>query len=240
MNLRKKKQEATKLRNKAEKQLQEFRSIERRFSSSLNTIDKKIESEKEDATDVSETLTQKNAQIESIGRLITAATERLEREKEAVTQTEQEIEFANTDEEKSYAEARLRSIKDRIGELEYEIKSRAKTAKKIEDDISKFSDVKSKLTTKIQKQAKSKPSLKATLASSHKEAARLTKELDRRIKSEESVKNALEKATKRLQDFLAKKRKSQAKKKAKRPAAKKAKRPAAKKAKINKPSKRTR
>ena len=216
MNLRKKKQEATKLRNKAEKQLQEFRSIERRSSSSLNTIDKKIESEKEDATDVSETLTQKNAQIESIGRLITAATERLEREKEAVTQTEQEIEFANTDEEKSYAEARLRSIKDRIGELEYEIKSREKTAKKIADDISKFSDVKSKITTKIQKQAKSKPSLKATLASSHKEAARLTKELDRRIKSEESVKNALEKATKRLQDFLAKKRKSQAKKKAKR------------------------
>ena len=227
--LRKRKQEATRLKNKAEKQLQEFRSIERRSSSSLNTIDKKIESEKEDATDVTETLTQKNAQIESVGRLITLANERLDREKDAVTQTEQEIEFASTPEEKSYAEARLRAIKDRITELEFEIKNREKTAKKIANDISKFNDVKSKITTKIQKQSKSKPSLKATLVSSHKEASRLTKELERRTRAEEAAKNALDKATKKLHEFLAKKRTS------KRPAPKKAKRPAPKKATKTKP-----
>ena len=58
-DLRKKKREATILKNKAEKQLKEYKSLERRSSLGLNTIEKKIESEKEDASDVSETLVQK-------------------------------------------------------------------------------------------------------------------------------------------------------------------------------------
>ena len=77
VQLRQKKQEATKLRKKAEKQLKEFRSAERRSSSSLNTIDRKIESEREDISDVSTVLTQKTSQLESIERLVSAAQERL-------------------------------------------------------------------------------------------------------------------------------------------------------------------
>ena len=53
IKLRQKKQAATNLRKKAERQLQQVRSLERRSSSGLNSIDRKIESEKEDATDVS-------------------------------------------------------------------------------------------------------------------------------------------------------------------------------------------
>jgi len=44
IQLRQKKQEATKLRQKAENQLKELRSTEKRSSSGLQTIDKKIES----------------------------------------------------------------------------------------------------------------------------------------------------------------------------------------------------
>ena len=77
VQLRQKKQEATKLRKKAEKQLKEVRSAERRSSSGLNTIDRKIESERENISDVSTVLTQKTSQLESIERLVSTAQERL-------------------------------------------------------------------------------------------------------------------------------------------------------------------
>ena len=217
-DLRKKKQEATKLKNKSEKKLQEYRSLERRSSAGLNTIEKKIESQKEDAFDLSETLTQKNAQIESIERLISAAKERLGIDKDAINQTEQELEFTDNPEEKVYAESRLRSLKDHVEELESEIKNRVKTAKKIADEIAQFSDIKSKINSKIQKQAHSKPPLREKMVSSHKEAAKLEKELEQRIKAEKLATNALEKAVKRLDEYL--KKKKSIKKKPKRTAAK--------------------
>ena len=72
----------------------------------MRTIDKKIESEKEDVSDVSDNLNRKNAQVESVQRLGTAAEARVNSEKESAEQTEQEIEFAETPEEKQNAEAR--------------------------------------------------------------------------------------------------------------------------------------
>ena len=122
IQLRQKKQEATKLKKKAEKQLKENRSIERRSSSGLNSIDRKIESEREDVSDVSSILTRKTSQLESIARLVAAAEERLTREKEAIEQTEQEIEFSVNPEEKQNAEVKLRSLNDRVQELITEIK----------------------------------------------------------------------------------------------------------------------
>ena len=99
VQLRQKKQDATKLRKKAEKKLNETRTIERRSSSGLNSIDRKIEFEREDVSDTSDILTRKNSQLESIGRLVAAAEERLTRVKEAIGQTEQEIEFSENPEE---------------------------------------------------------------------------------------------------------------------------------------------
>jgi len=145
LKLRQRKQDVSKLRLKAEKQLKESRSIERRSSSGLVFLDKKIESEKEDSSEVSNILTQKNSQLESIHRLVTAAEERLNREKEALTDTEQEIEFAENLEEKQSAETRLNSIKSNIGELEFEIKSRQKTAKKIAEEVATNTEIKSKI-----------------------------------------------------------------------------------------------
>ncbi|MEK0337711.1 MAG: hypothetical protein QQN41_09800, partial [Nitrosopumilus sp.] len=134
VQLRQKKQEATKLRQKAEKQLKEIRSIERRSSSGLNSIDRKIESEREDVSDTSQILTRKTSQLESIERLVAAAEERLTQEKEIIEQTEQEIEFSENPEEKQNAEFRLRALNNHVQELAFEIKSRQKTAKKILDD----------------------------------------------------------------------------------------------------------
>ena len=123
VKLRQKKREATNLRKKTEKQLKDAKYLERRSSSGLHSIDRKIESDREDVVDISEELTQKTAQLESIERLLVAAQERLTREKEEITQTEQEVEFAENPEEKQYAETRLRTIQNNIQELESEIKT---------------------------------------------------------------------------------------------------------------------
>ena len=247
VQLRQKKQEAIKLRKKAEKQLKEVRAVERRSSSGLNSIARKIESELEDVSDTSDILIRKNSQLESIERLVAAAEERITREKELIEQAQQEIEFSENPEEKQNAEARLRSLNDHVQELFSEIKSRQKTAKKILDDSTKFADIKSKITSKIQKQSKSKPSLRETVTTSHKTATKLVKEIERRTRAEDSAKKALEKVSGKFQELLAKRRevakKAAAKKRTaakKRPAKKAAakKRTAAKKRPAKKKSRR--
>ena len=213
IKLRQKKQQATTLRKKSERQLQQIRSVERRSSSGLHSIDRKIESEKEDATDVSGILNQKTSQLESIERLVVAAHERLNREKEALSDAEQKLEFATNIEEKQYAQSQLNTIHDRIQELEFEIKNRGKTAKKIAEDVAKYNEIKSKISTKIQKQSKSKPSLRETMSVSHKAAEKFVKELEQKTRAEESAAKALEKVHSNLQILLAKKQKSSKKRK---------------------------
>ncbi len=83
--------------------------------------------------------------------MVTTAEERVSSEKEVLEQTEQEIEFAETPEEKQNAETRLRSLNDHIQELISEIKSRQKTLKKITNEVTTFDDIKSKITTQIKK-----------------------------------------------------------------------------------------
>ena len=228
IQLRKKKQEATKLRHKAQNQAKEFSSAERRSSSNLQTINKKIESEQETSADVATVLLRKNAQLESLGRLIASAEDRLDKEKEAIEQAEQEIEFSENPLEKENAEVRLRSLNDHVHELAEEIKNRQKTAKKISDDVTNFSDIKSKITLKIQKQSKSKPTLRESKVSSHKAAQKFLNEVERRIKAEASAQKSLDVAYSKLRESLAAKKTASRK----RPAAKKTvsrKRPAAKK-----------
>jgi histone H1/5 len=208
LKLRQRKQDVSKLRLKAEKQLKASRSIERRSSSGLVFLDKKIESEKEDSSEVSNILTQKTSQLESIHRLVTAAEERLNREKETLTDLEQEMEFAENLEEKQSAETRLNSIKSNIGELEFQIKSRQKTAKKIAEEVATNTEIKSKISSKIKKQSQSKPSLRETMTKSHKAAEKFGNELKKRLNAEEIAKKSLGKAIEKLQELQAKKKKS--------------------------------
>jgi len=236
IQLRQKKKEATKLKQNVENQLRQLQSTEKHSSTGLHTIDKKIESKKDDVSDVSDVLIRKNAQLESIQRLIAAAEEKVSSEKEVVEQTEQEIEFAETPEEKQNAEARLRSSSNHIQELISEIKSRQKTLKKTIDEVSKFDGIKSKITIQIKKQTKSKPSLRSTLNTNHQTTMKVIKELDRRTKAEESITKTLDKASLKLKEYLAKKTASK-RKPAKKTASKR--KPAKKTASKRKPAKKT-
>ena len=214
IKLQKRKREATKLRQKAENQLKEVKSMERRSSSGLASIDKKIELEQEDSSDVADILTQKTSQLESIERLIAAAEERMIREKEHLEETERQIEFSENPEEKQNAEVRLNDIKNHINEIDFEIKSRQKTAKKIAEEVAKQSEIKSKIISKIKKQSQTKPTLRQTMVASHKDAEKLAKELEKRVRVEEIAQNSLAKAMERLRKIKTKTSKKPAKKSA--------------------------
>ena len=77
IQLRQKKKAAIQAKQNAENELRLLQSIEKRSSTGLDNVDKKIESEKENVSDVSDNLARKNAQVESIQRLVSLAEERV-------------------------------------------------------------------------------------------------------------------------------------------------------------------
>ena len=80
--------------------------------------------------DLSAVLDQKNAQLESVKRLISAAEERLQNEREAAEQIRQDIEFAETPEIKQTAVEKLRSLESHMNDLTLEIQTREKTSRR--------------------------------------------------------------------------------------------------------------
>ena len=125
----------------------------------MASLQRRIESSREQLVDVSSVLTQRLAQQESLQRLIVAAEERLNREKEAKEQIQQELEYATSEEEKQHAQDRLRSISDRINELIEELKQRNNMTKKVTSAIEDYQKSKSRISTKIHHQTRSKHTL---------------------------------------------------------------------------------
>jgi len=206
-----KKQEVSKLRRQSQRELEKAKSLRRKSSSGLAIIEKRIGSAREQLSGVSEDLTRRLAQQESIQRLLAAAEEKLGREKQAKEQTEQEIEFAESSVEKENAEARLRSITDRIEEIIFEMKQRKKMIPKVIDAVEDYKKSKSKISTKIQIQVHEKPELKKLITKSQKATERFTKQFLTKIKQEESAKLNIKKIQTRLEELKAKRRKLAAK-----------------------------
>jgi len=71
--------EASKNRRKNERELKKAKSLSRKYSSNLKTIQRHVESSREMAEDVGGVLNQRHAQIDSIQRLKQNAEERLEK-----------------------------------------------------------------------------------------------------------------------------------------------------------------
>ncbi len=207
------KQEATKLRKKGEREFQKAKSLTTRSVSGLGSLQRRIDSSKEQLDDVSGILTQRMAQQESIQRLIANAQVSIRRENEAKEQAQQEVDFAESDEEKHQPMARLRIITERIDELEDEIKQRSKTVKKISQGIEDYNKSSTKLTSKIQKQTHSKPPLQKLIKTGRKTTIRLARQIERKAKQEESAKINLSKISKKLSELASKRRKMPAKKK---------------------------
>ena len=213
--LQKRKHEAAKLRRQGEREFLKAKTLANRSVSGLASLQRRIDSSKEQLEDVSGVLTQKTAQQESILRLIANAQESLRRENEAKEQAEQDVSFADSEEEKHQALARLKIIDERIQELIDEIKLRTKTASKISHGIDDYQKSSSKLTNKIQKQTHSKPELKKLISTSKKKTVRLAKQIKRKTKQEESAKTNLSKINKKISQLASKRKKSSSKRKSK-------------------------
>ncbi len=243
--LKQRRLDAARRRQRSARQLQNALLVQKRSSSGLDSVERKIESTKEELTDVSGVLGLKLAQKESLERLISNAKERLMHEHQAKEQTVQEFEFAQSEEEKQNAVSRLRTITERIEELGYEITERSIMLKKITNSINNVESEKSKISTRLQRQSKTKPVLKERFKNSLKESKEFKKQLNSSTRQAEIAANKLEKLKEKLSKVSKNKRKSSTKKakrkasKAKPKVAKKAKRKASKaKPKVDKKAKR--
>ena len=76
--------EASKNRRKNERDLKKAKSLSRKYSSNLKTIQRHVEFSREKAEDVGGVLNQRYAQLESIQRLKQNAEERLVKERESL------------------------------------------------------------------------------------------------------------------------------------------------------------
>ena len=101
------KSEISKIRRKGETEYKKVKSMSRKYSSSLKSTQKRIDTFKQTAEDVNEMLSQKIAQMESIQRLKSAAQERLPLETQNKEQVESEIDFSDTPEENQSPSGRL-------------------------------------------------------------------------------------------------------------------------------------
>ena len=94
------KSEIIKIRRRGENEYKKVKSMSRKYSSSLKSTQKRIETFKQNADNINEILSQKITQMESVQRLKSVAQEKLNLEIQNKEQIENEIDFANTPEEK--------------------------------------------------------------------------------------------------------------------------------------------
>src|SRR5207245_2900501 len=122
---RMKRAQVTKLRRKDQNKLKEVLSQKRRLSSGLASLERKREATSRHRDHIIQLLNQTLAQRDSLGRLETAAEERLRQEQNAKDQLKQQSDYGGPD-EKAAAVERLKLIDDKISELRAEIKEKPK------------------------------------------------------------------------------------------------------------------
>ena len=151
--------ELSKITRSSEKEFKKAKAVSRKYSSSLTSLQKRVNSSREQAEDLGQILNQKIAQIESVQRLKNAAIEKLGLETQSKEQLEGESDFANTDEEKHSIESRLQIILSTIDDIKSEIKQRTSMEKKLQQSIDEYNKSKSTISSKIKKNLESKPTL---------------------------------------------------------------------------------
>lgn len=183
--LQKKREEATNLRIKTEEQIEKICS-----SVNLHSIDKKLELDHESLSSVSAVLFRKTCQLESLGRLVAAAEERLVQAQELVKELKEDVQSADNPETKQGIDDWLNITNDHISELLSEIKRRQETAAQVSEEVTRHSDAKSR----IQQQIESNLSLRQDITG-NTNIGSLVEKLQDQIASEESVKKALDEAS---------------------------------------------
>jgi len=195
---RKSKFDAAKQRRQAEKKLKESVSIQRKSTSGLSSLQRRLEAFHENIDQVSSLLVQRLAQKDSIQRLKATAETRLQDEQDPKERAEQEVEFADSVEEKENALSHLKIINDRILELKAEIKERISTERKLSKTIEEYTKLKSKLLSQSRNQSKNKPTLLEMAQSSKKKSEKLRSLVGIKTRREKNVEQRLAQISEKL------------------------------------------
>ena len=213
---RMKRAQVTKLRRKDQNKLKEVLSQKRRLSSGLASLERKREATSRHRDHIIQLLNQTLAQRDSLGRLETAAEERLRQEQNAKDQLKQQSDYGGPD-EKAAAVERLKLIDDKISELRAEIKEREAAEARLVNTIENYQREKAKLDQKLRKEIHAKPALIEQLKTSTKAESALRPRVLSLAKREAQVGKTLVLMQKKLAQLAEKRRKTKrkAKKKAK-------------------------
>ena len=214
------KSEITKIRRKGENEYKKVKSLSRKYSSSLKSTQKRIETFKQNIEDINEMISQKTAQMESVQRLKLAAQEKLNFEIQNKEQIENEIDFADTPEEKQGLEYRLNSIVSSIDEIKNEIKQRASMEKKFLQTVSEIEKKKNFVSKTIKKNIESKPEIMKLAKTTQQKLDSVSKKFESAKKRELSIIYQLSKIKSVIPKAKPKARKVKAKPKARKVKAK--------------------
>jgi hypothetical protein len=210
--LKQQKLEASKLRRQSERKLKEAKSLARRSSSGLHSVQRRLEDTREKLGEINAEFTQFLARKESLERLIKAAHDRLTQEMEAKEQVQIDLENADTQDEKQTASERLAQITEKIQELKSELKQRESASQKLIPAIEGQKKTRSKTSQQIHKQVQTKPTLVTLIKKGTTDSERLARRVEIATKKEASIGKILQEASKKLEELLAKKRREAAKK----------------------------
>ena len=153
------KQEISKIRRLNEREFQRAKAVSRKYTSSLTSLQKRVETSREKIEEISQELNQKMSQLESIKRLKKTAQERLDLEIQNKEQLESDIDFSNTDDEKEIIASRIQMITNVIDDIKNEIKQRNPMEKKLTQIINEINKSKLKISGTVSNSLSSKPEL---------------------------------------------------------------------------------
>ena len=186
LQLKQKKIRSSKISNKTLRALETAKSLHRKSTSTVNSIQRRVSKTRSGLDEVSNTIQHSLAQKESILRLLVDAKSRLTNEKDRYLQTKQEL-LSATGEAKDRLEFTLDTISDQINEIRNEIKQRNLAVKKVDNIIQEYNTKKSRLSRQIKRALQSKPQFVKIMNESKKNAAKLEKRLPSLIKTEKSI-----------------------------------------------------
>ena len=205
-----KKQEISKIRRSSEKEFQKAKAVSRKYTSSLNSLQRRVVTSRQQIEDITQLLNQKMAQLESIQRLKKSAQERLDTEIQNKEQLENEVGFSNTDDEKQNILSRISVVNGVIDDIKNEIKQRTPMEKKLTQIIDEINSSKSKISNTVKKNLESKPTLVNLVKTTTTKLEKTAKKYQSSKSLEVSAKTKLGKVTSDLSKLLKKRAKAKA------------------------------
>ena len=209
-----KKQEISKIRRSSEKEFQKAKSVSRKYTSSLNSLQKRVVTSRQQIDEITQLLNQKMSQLESVQRLKKSAQDRLGTEIQNKEQLENEVGFSNTDDEKQNILSRISVVNGVIDDIKNEIKQRTPMEKKLTQIIDEINNSKSKISNTVKKNLESKPTLVNLVKTTTTKLEKTAKKYQSSKSLEDSAKTKLNKVTSDLSKLLKKRAKVKAKAKA--------------------------